>query len=38
LLEQITTSGALPDEAALTAAINEAKAGFATLEPAGQAS
>ena len=38
LLEQITTSGALPDEAALTEAINQAKAGFATLEPAGQAS
>ena len=37
LLEHVKTTGALPDEAELTAAINEAKAGFSTLAPASQA-
>jgi F-type H+-transporting ATPase subunit alpha len=37
LLEHIRSTGTLPDEAALASAINEAKSGFATLAPAGQA-
>ena len=38
LLEHIRTTGTLPDEATLAQAISEAKSGFATLAPAGQAS
>ena len=38
LLEHIRSTGTLPDEAVLAGAINEAKSGFATLAPAGQAS